>query len=161
SEEHTSELQSLTNLVCRLLLEKKQAARALGANPYVIAHRVAAHSRGPCVRQTAACRDFDGPIRPRLVVDTLLSSTTAVLWITARVRPVAVRCAASTGDALRPRALRRGLRFPFADLCVLPLEWIGVAPDAPVDAAKSLVFFFIIRPPPRVPLSSPPRRLPI
>src|SRR5262249_61276414 len=25
SEEHTSELQSLTNLVCRLLLEKKQA----------------------------------------------------------------------------------------------------------------------------------------
>src|SRR5438046_6866732 len=26
SEEHTSELQSLTNLVCRLLLEKKNAA---------------------------------------------------------------------------------------------------------------------------------------
>src|SRR5258706_5567949 len=28
SEEHTSELQSLTNLVCRLLLEKKKAVRA-------------------------------------------------------------------------------------------------------------------------------------
>src|SRR5262249_61150259 len=27
SEEHTSELQSLTNLVCRLLLEKKKEAR--------------------------------------------------------------------------------------------------------------------------------------
>src|SRR5438046_6968373 len=27
SEEHTSELQSLTNLVCRLLLEKKQLCR--------------------------------------------------------------------------------------------------------------------------------------
>src|SRR5262249_59189337 len=27
SEEHTSELQSLTNLVCRLLLEKKKSAR--------------------------------------------------------------------------------------------------------------------------------------
>src|SRR5438093_9055264 len=27
SEEHTSELQSLTNLVCRLLLEKKNTAR--------------------------------------------------------------------------------------------------------------------------------------
>src|SRR5258706_2459578 len=27
SEEHTSELQSLTNLVCRLLLEKKNCAR--------------------------------------------------------------------------------------------------------------------------------------
>src|SRR5262249_56461577 len=29
SEEHTSELQSLTNLVCRLLLEKKQHLRDL------------------------------------------------------------------------------------------------------------------------------------
>src|SRR5438093_6578230 len=29
SEEHTSELQSLTNLVCRLLLEKKKKSRAL------------------------------------------------------------------------------------------------------------------------------------
>src|SRR5258706_1275385 len=28
SEEHTSELQSLTNLVCRLLLEKKNATTA-------------------------------------------------------------------------------------------------------------------------------------
>src|SRR5258706_3648130 len=28
SEEHTSELQSLTNLVCRLLLEKKKITRA-------------------------------------------------------------------------------------------------------------------------------------
>src|SRR5258706_6499939 len=28
SEEHTSELQSLTNLVCRLLLEKKKTASA-------------------------------------------------------------------------------------------------------------------------------------
>src|SRR5438093_4526408 len=29
SEEHTSELQSLTNLVCRLLLEKKKKASAV------------------------------------------------------------------------------------------------------------------------------------
>src|SRR5437016_14671320 len=29
SEEHTSELQSLTNLVCRLLLEKKKQLRGL------------------------------------------------------------------------------------------------------------------------------------
>ena len=29
SEEHTSELQSLTNLVCRLLLEKKKTKRAI------------------------------------------------------------------------------------------------------------------------------------
>src|SRR5829696_10542265 len=31
SEEHTSELQSLTNLVCRLLLEKKKNMRKLGS----------------------------------------------------------------------------------------------------------------------------------
>src|SRR5438093_2336597 len=33
SEEHTSELQSLTNLVCRLLLEKKNLKIVLGARP--------------------------------------------------------------------------------------------------------------------------------
>src|SRR5262249_60861479 len=32
SEEHTSELQSLTNLVCRLLLEKKNRHRTVGAS---------------------------------------------------------------------------------------------------------------------------------
>src|SRR5258706_2108522 len=35
SEEHTSELQSLTNLVCRLLLEKKKAAEPLHATVLV------------------------------------------------------------------------------------------------------------------------------
>src|SRR5688572_32382772 len=33
SEEHTSELQSQSNLVCRLLLEKKNAAHAVGSSP--------------------------------------------------------------------------------------------------------------------------------
>src|SRR5262249_61985216 len=33
SEEHTSELQSLTNLVCRLLLEKKNTQTAYVAQP--------------------------------------------------------------------------------------------------------------------------------
>src|SRR2546430_10635133 len=35
SEEHTSELQSQSNLVCRLLLEKKKQFRAM---PYVYVH---------------------------------------------------------------------------------------------------------------------------
>src|SRR5258706_2094816 len=34
SEEHTSELQSLTNLVCRLLLEKKKMCSILGSQTY-------------------------------------------------------------------------------------------------------------------------------
>src|SRR5437016_9454332 len=38
SEEHTSELQSLTNLVCRLLLEKKKE-RQIGALPKVVVGR--------------------------------------------------------------------------------------------------------------------------
>src|SRR5438093_7945158 len=33
SEEHTSELQSLTNLVCRLLLEKKNNKAQIAATP--------------------------------------------------------------------------------------------------------------------------------
>src|SRR2546430_5189863 len=34
SEEHTSELQSQSNLVCRLLLEKKTARRSSAAEPH-------------------------------------------------------------------------------------------------------------------------------
>src|SRR5258706_5906719 len=34
SEEHTSELQSLTNLVCRLLLEKKKTQHKIQASAY-------------------------------------------------------------------------------------------------------------------------------
>src|SRR5258706_9295310 len=34
SEEHTSELQSLTNLVCRLLLEKKNKLQAPDSSPH-------------------------------------------------------------------------------------------------------------------------------
>src|SRR5258706_4462031 len=40
SEEHTSELQSLTNLVCRLLLEKKNRSRNHPETPLVLAHGV-------------------------------------------------------------------------------------------------------------------------
>src|SRR5258706_10401908 len=46
SEEHTSELQSLTNLVCRLLLEKKKNPRRQDLNQ--LRHREAAD--GPSSR---------------------------------------------------------------------------------------------------------------
>src|SRR5258706_9419743 len=39
SEEHTSELQSLTNLVCRLLLEKKKKQLRLGLEEHHSAQR--------------------------------------------------------------------------------------------------------------------------
>src|SRR5438093_1959802 len=35
SEEHTSELQSLTKIVCRLLLEKKKRGASLGQSKFV------------------------------------------------------------------------------------------------------------------------------
>src|SRR5688572_31911302 len=39
SEEHTSELQSQSNLVCRLLLEKKKYKKKDGLKSYVIANK--------------------------------------------------------------------------------------------------------------------------
>src|SRR5690606_41234051 len=41
SEEHTSELQSRENLVCRLLLEKKHAPDVSGEQVHIAAHTVA------------------------------------------------------------------------------------------------------------------------
>src|SRR5258706_7219126 len=41
SEEHTSELQSLTNLVCRLLLEKKNSIKDAEANTRGAVHLAA------------------------------------------------------------------------------------------------------------------------
>src|SRR2546430_12428413 len=46
SEEHTSELQSQSNLVCRLLLEKKKATHST-LNPSMIADMVHNSHNGP------------------------------------------------------------------------------------------------------------------
>src|SRR2546430_8404342 len=40
SEEHTSELQSQSNLVCRLLLEKKKKTKYANTSSYQVAHPV-------------------------------------------------------------------------------------------------------------------------
>src|SRR5215213_4928927 len=55
SEEHTSELQSLTNLVCRLLLEKKKTTRQ-GRDR---------HTGGGVQRQRRVC-DVEGRCRCRI-----------------------------------------------------------------------------------------------
>src|SRR5437016_8455240 len=47
SEEHTSELQSLTNLVCRLLLEKKKKKISGRSSISVLAQARASHLRHP------------------------------------------------------------------------------------------------------------------
>src|ERR1039457_1725773 len=55
SEEHTSELQSPCNLVCRLLLEKKRQTNALGLLPLSQAVCPARREARPRVRYS--CRD--------------------------------------------------------------------------------------------------------
>src|SRR4029077_4640523 len=57
SEEHTSELQSHLNLVCRLLLEKKQKEKASGATSW--GPRVCSLSRSRAHRCTPSCVDCD------------------------------------------------------------------------------------------------------
>src|SRR5438105_6504644 len=47
SEEHTSELQSRVDLVCRLLLEKKYRPGAVSPNSSLVPVRTARNSRGP------------------------------------------------------------------------------------------------------------------
>src|SRR5437588_2319071 len=51
SEEHTSELQSHSDLVCRLLLEKKKAETVAGALPQAYAR-----AEGPQTGRSAAAR---------------------------------------------------------------------------------------------------------
>src|SRR5438093_8498040 len=46
SEEHTSELQSLTNLVCRLLLEKKKKTMRYSSKPPMVSVGLS-YLRGP------------------------------------------------------------------------------------------------------------------
>src|SRR5258706_1661978 len=54
SEEHTSELQSLTNLVCRLLLEKKNNTRLPDLTvPWPTDDRRLTYSPGSCVTSTS------------------------------------------------------------------------------------------------------------
>src|SRR5690349_21943679 len=58
SEEHTSELQSRRDLVCRLLLEKKKKTKARDERPERTARAEAARRRGP--RRGGPCRSGDG-----------------------------------------------------------------------------------------------------
>src|ERR1019366_9049372 len=78
SEEHTSELQSLTNLVCRLLLEKKnadeedcqnlifrRAPRPAGARHHLIfRHQTAPSFRPVCAKPRRRTRAFSGRSQP-------------------------------------------------------------------------------------------------
>src|SRR5262249_58835770 len=76
SEEHTSELQSLTNLVCRLLLEKKKKSADHRIRGYAGALQVTqgrqSDVHGPSSRQSPRARDVlcTGHIRTSSLVDS-------------------------------------------------------------------------------------------
>src|SRR2546430_7993804 len=72
SEEHTSELQSQSNLVCRLLLEKKKeperSSHASLEQPYCARHRLSRparppHPRLPRLRHTCPVPPFNQNLR--------------------------------------------------------------------------------------------------
>src|SRR5687767_12384967 len=99
SEEHTSELQSLAYLVCRLLLEKKNTSRdgpLLGAPHSAVAH--------PAERSMAGARDYPWQRRSPL-----------------RVR---ARCRCGAVHVSRPRVSRRA---PAESPTTLTEAWRSIA----------------------------------
>src|SRR5256885_7418651 len=56
SEEHTSELQSPCNIVCRLLLEKNSTSRASNAPPVTIPQSRGHSPRKPCIASTTCSK---------------------------------------------------------------------------------------------------------
>src|SRR5205085_4211565 len=67
SEEHTSELQSQSNLVCRLLLEKKKHDQFRKLLCALIIERDAAAMRGDLACQSRGCRARGGKFNLDLV----------------------------------------------------------------------------------------------
>src|SRR2546430_6993096 len=65
SEEHTSELQSQSNLVCRLLLEKKHTSPTTTTPPTSSVSSCSAHSASPlpCFSMHC-CAPFSRPLTP-------------------------------------------------------------------------------------------------
>src|SRR3954449_604766 len=75
SEEHTSELQSHSHLVCRLLLEKKKTQHPIDPNDDAVPTVDAAHAHQRSggraladVRLRARARRYDGPLPASAVV---------------------------------------------------------------------------------------------
>src|SRR2546430_483461 len=112
SEEHTSELQSQSNLVCRLLLEKKNRVVYNQRVPFAAAERAA--RSGPSVRQPLHARLVDARpcAGPRLGVDlgaaAALAAVLGPLAITPRAAgETAARCTGNGRSARRACLQRR------------------------------------------------------
>src|SRR5262249_57676035 len=74
SEEHTSELQSLTNLVCRLLLEKKKKKKRQRQRRNISVHR-AMYSKNKTLGQESQPAEVHTALSRATSVASLHSST--------------------------------------------------------------------------------------
>src|SRR5256885_6418758 len=77
SEEHTSELQSPCNLVCRLLLEKKKHALHAARGPHQLNTSGLRHAPGPGLHVHLAPPDNQVRAVPLLSVHSFCSLSTA------------------------------------------------------------------------------------
>src|SRR5262249_193315 len=162
SEEHTSELQSLTNLVCRLLLEKKKKRQAGapaprdGYCPDIVGVNAAAirpaRRRGPAPapgrpdRTPARPTHHAPPHAPHAARDALHDADLG--------GPSLAHC-----RALAARVFHRLPLLPRLD----PVRGPGIMcrPGVSVASIVELVFFFFKDgPPPQYPPFSPPRPFP-
>src|SRR5262249_32155144 len=95
SEEHTSELQSLTNLVCRLLLEKKKKT--------TMPHALLSHHTTPHSPSSLPLLYFNPP--PTTEIYTLSLHDALPISSPGRTRPPGRRAATAGRGTPRPRLL--------------------------------------------------------
>src|SRR2546430_479420 len=156
SEEHTSELQSQSNLVCRLLLEKKTAARRRGKKPPRFAPSMKnsfSRSRNRPSSRSAPSQTSPKPFQPISPTPTSPSTSPRPMAMVirtamARLRPTqpkpppkpspATNLSGSCRGRLPRRALRRNLSTKRAALQSGPFCFVAVFCNATFQLAGFL-----------------------
>src|SRR5258706_15514815 len=145
SEEHTSELQSLTNLVCRLLLEKKNTLSADGAEQYI--HVLLAGTLCDSLAKSLLSRAEGNPFFLEELVRMLTLSGQLILhdgvWRATRVigpeLPESITLA--VGQRLQGLSLscRELLRVALLFGRTFPLQPLVMVMDAPEDIVQACI----------------------
>src|SRR2546421_8790 len=154
SEEHTSELQSRSDLVCRLLLEKKKRRRhaAARSNRRPRARTLAHRGRGQPLLIPFSDQRHNTRCDPRPTTHVRRVCAVALQPCTSHIdrrRPLAYAPHAAT-RLLWCLAYRRGLGHP--DVIVFLFGAHAFFFSYPCAVHSPFFFFLIIRPPPRSPL---------
>src|SRR5256885_802644 len=154
SEEHTSELQSPCNLVCRLLLEKKKTHRPAGAIPKRPGSGSSCPSQAPAAHQTLRLRHLSYHPTGSAIVR-------GCGRVVARVLPMLLAEPASRSQLPASQMARRrpyavDSRWSMLPLLCLPLcshvTFSVFICCTPYPLCFLFFFFLMIRRPPRSPL---------